>query len=312
MKKILITGGAGFIGTNLAEELLNAKDYDIVVVDNECMGKLARLAPQIKCVKADILDQETMRSVLQGVELVVHLAADTQVIKSIAEPVKNFDVNVVGTFNLLRLSYEAGVSTFVNASTGGAILGEAASPISEDTPAKPLSPYGASKLAAEGYCSAFSGAYGMRTLSLRFSNVYGPGSFHKNSVVAHFFKQILTNKELIVYGDGSQIRDYLYVGDLVKGIHAVMQTSLSGVYQLGSGRPTTLNRLIETIRNTIHPQQFKVRYEPYRRGEIHTTYCNIDKARNEFQFDPTTQLAQGIANCWEWFQKIRSFENAYI
>ncbi len=301
MNRILITGGAGFIGSNLITELKRAGCDDIVVVDNESLGKLSRITSSVECVKADIRDQITMASVLRGIDTVVHLAADTQVINSIADPIKNFDINVVGTFNLLRLSCNSGVSTFINASTGGAILGEAPSPVHEELAPKPQSPYGASKLATEGYCSAFASIYGMRTVSLRFTNIYGPGSEHKNSVVAHYFKQLLKGNDLVVYGDGSQIRDYLYVEDLVKGIYSAMQEPVSGIFQLGSGQPTTLNQLLQIFQDTVG-KQINVRYEAYRRGEIHSTWSDISKAKAELKFNPSTPLAQGLLNCWQWFQ----------
>lgn len=303
-KNVLITGGAGFIGTHLVNELLRDDLYRITVVDNESTGKFTSSQSSVNYIHADIADLATMRSILSGIDIIVHLAADTEVIQSIKNPSHNFSVNVVGTFNLLKLACEANVSAFINASTGGAILGEATTPIHEEIAAKPLSPYGASKLATEGYCSAFEAVYGLRTVSLRFSNVYGPGSQHKKSVIAHFLKQILKGQNLIVYGDGSQIRDYLYVTDLVKGIDSAMQKSVSGVFQLGSGIPTSLQQLIQIIRDTVGQRQFNICYEPPRKGEIHQTWCNINKARTELSFNPMTSLTEGIFQCWEWFKNV--------
>ena len=191
---------------------------------------------------------------------------------------------------------------FVNASTGGAILGEAQAPIHEDMPARPLSPYGASKLATEGYCFAFTGSFGLRTLSLRFSNVYGPNSFHKGSVIAHFIRQIIKGESLIIYGDGSQARDFIFVEDLVKGIGAAISSAATGVYLLGSGRPTTVNELLHTMRNIVGPRMpFSVQHKSFRKGEIHTTWPSINKARNDFGFDPNTTLESGLTATWEWF-----------
>lgn len=303
MPRILITGGAGFIGSNLIRELNSAKNYEIIVIDNESSGNPSQLPLEcIKYIKADIRDQSVLSSALLGVDVVVHLAADTGVIDSIADPVKNFDINVAGTFNLLRLSYQAGVTTFINASTGGAILGETISPIHEEIAPKPISPYGASKLAVEGYCSAFAEIYNMYITSLRFSNIYGPGSYHKKSIIAHFFKQILDNKELVIYGDGSQVRDFLFVGDLVKGIHTAIKNPVSGTFQLGGGQPTSINQLVEEIRKILSSDMIiKTRYEPKRQGEVHTIWCNIDKAKTMLNFNPTTKLSQGLLKCWQWF-----------
>src|SRR5690349_5701465 len=211
MPRVLITGGAGFVGTNLVAHLAGTGGYNIVVLDNESLGSARHLAGfGVEFVKADILDEAALDRSLRNIDIVVHLAADTRVVDSITEPTHNFRTNVIGTFTLLQRARAAGVKRFVSASTGGAILGEAPAPIHEDLPARPTSPYGASKLAAEGYCSAFREAYGLSTVSLRFSNIYGERSFHKGSVVAHFFKSILKGEDLVIYGDGSQVRDYLY------------------------------------------------------------------------------------------------------
>jgi UDP-glucose 4-epimerase len=302
--RLLITGGAGFIGVNLIEELTRAGDYDITVLDNESTGTFAQLAPfRVTTVRGDIRDAGAVRDAIAGVGTVVHLAADTRVIDSIADPSTNFDVNVAGTFNLLQLARQAGVKAFVNASTGGAILGEAPSPVHEDLPARPLSPYGAAKLAAEGYCSAFAGAYGLGSVSLRFSNVYGPRSYHKGSVVAHYFRQLMEGRELVVYGDGTQTRDFLFVTDLVHGIRRAIERGVTGVYQLGSGRPTTINALIEAIRRTVdRGADVRVRYADARAGEVHTTWCDITKARRAFGFDPATPLDAGLDATWRWFR----------
>ena len=306
--RLLITGGAGFIGTNLVDELQRpdvAGRYDITVLDNESTGRFSRIAGDVHQVRADIRDVDAVRTALADVNVIVHLAADTRVMDSIADPAKNFDVNVIGSFNVLRLAHEAGVMSFINASTGGAILGEAPAPVHEEMPARPLSPYGASKLAVEGYCSAFAGAYGMTTASLRFSNVYGPRSFHKGSVVAHYVKQLLRNEELVVFGDGSQVRDFLFVGDLVRGIRAAIDARVTGVYQLGAGRPTTVTELIDALRRTVGDDvPVRVRHEAFRPGEIHTTWCDVTKARQAFGFEPRTSLLDGLAATWTWFRDV--------
>jgi UDP-glucose 4-epimerase len=307
-ERLLVTGGAGFIGANLIDDLVRAGGYEIRVVDNESTSRLERIpAHGVNAIRADIRDLEVVGRALDGVDTVVHLAADTRVMDSIADPAKNFDVNVAGSFHLLRLARDAGVKCFVNASTGGAILGDAPSPVHEEMPARPLSPYGASKLAVEGYCSAFAGAYGMKSASLRFSNVYGPRSFHKGSVVAHYFKLLLKGDELVVFGDGSQVRDFLFVGDLVHGIRAAIQSGVSGVFQLGSGRPTSVNELIEAIDRTVAGEaEVRVRYAPSRRGEVHTTWCDISKARTTFGFEPATSLEDGLRTTWTWFRDVWS------
>ena len=160
-------------------------------------------------------------------------------------------------------------------------------------------------MAMEGFMSAYAGSYGLKTVALRFSNIYGPRSFHKGSVVAAFMRRTLRGDPLIVYGDGSQTRDYLYVGDLVKGIVDAVDAGVSGVYQLGSGQPTDLNMLIRRIESVIDLStgELPVQYEAFREGEIRHTYCKIDQARQAFRFDPETSLDEGLAETWRWFQR---------
>lgn len=307
MAKTLITGGCGFIGANLVTELERRSESDIVVFDNESLGKKENLLNFMGAfVKGDLQDVGALRLALEGVETVVHLAAHTRVIESVEDPRSNFNDNVIGTFNLLEECRHAGVKRLINASTGGAILGEAPSPVHEGLVPQPLSAYGASKLAAEGYCSAFSGSYGIKCASLRFSNIYGPRSYHKDSVVARFLKQILAGDELVIYGDGSQVRDYLYIGDLVTGIADAIRSDCVGVFQLGAGRPTTLNELLEVIRGVVGEEHFpEVRYADARAGEVHTTWCNIAKAKRTFGYDPSTPLAEGVQATWNWFMANR-------
>lgn len=303
MKRILITGGAGFVGVNLCAHLAAHGGYEVTVLDNETMGDRRHLEGLgTRFILGDIRDTKALDQAVAGQDAVVHLAADTRVMDSIENPAFNFDVNVQGSFLLLQACRAHGVRRVVAASTGGAILGEAPAPVHEEMVAQPLAPYGASKLAMEGYMSAFSGAYGVQCCALRFSNIYGPRSYHKGSVVAHFYKQMLAGKELVVYGDGSQARDFLFIGDLVEGIRRAMDSDATGVFQLGSGRPTTVSELLDIIRE-VTGKQPEVRHEEFRAGEIHTTWCDISKARTTFDFDPATLLPDGMAQTWDWFQR---------
>ena len=273
------------------------------MLDNESTGNRSAVDfERVTFVHGDIRDRSDLRACLKGVSSVVNLAADTTVIESVEDPEFNFDVNVVGTFYLLAEAKALGIEKIVHASTGGAIIGSATPPVHENMAASPMSPYGASKLANEGYMSAFAGAYGMHTVSLRFSNVYGPGSFHKGSVVAQFYKQILRGETLNVYGDGTQQRDFLFIEDLTDGIARALNSSVTGVFQLGSGYPTSINQLIDDMRIVVgsdHP--FGVQYCEQRAGEVHQTWCNIDKARHELGFSPDTSLQDGLTKTWSWF-----------
>ncbi|HET8605215.1 MAG TPA: NAD-dependent epimerase/dehydratase family protein [Marmoricola sp.] len=302
MKNVLITGGAGFIGRHLADYLLGRGDYAVTVLDNESLGDRKHLdLDRVRFLHGDLRDTDDLRKALDGQDAVVHLAADTRVMDSIEDPGNNFDNNVVGSFNLLQLSRELGVGRLVAASTGGAILGDVTPPVHERMAPRPTSPYGASKLMLEGYLSAYSASYGLSGCALRFSNIYGPRSFHKGSVVAHFFKRMLAGEPLVVYGDGSQARDFLYVGDLVEAIRAAVESDVQGAYQLGSGRPTTVNELLEVMRS-VTGRDLDVVYEDFRPGEVRDTWCEIEKARRGFGFAPATPLEEGLRQTWEWFR----------
>jgi UDP-glucose 4-epimerase len=306
MSKVLITGGAGFIGRHLADHLVSRGDVDVTVIDNESLGDRKHLdLDKVRFIKGDLRSRDDLRTAVEGQDVVVHLAADTRVIESIADPAHNFESNVIGTFNLLELCRELGVGRVVAASTGGAILGDVEPPVHEQMAPQPTSPYGASKLMLEGYLSAYSSSYGMSCCALRFSNIYGPRSFHKGSVVAHFYKRILAGEKLVVYGDGSQTRDYLFVGDLVEGIWDAIQSDVAGAFQLGSGKPTTLNQLLERM-SAVTGLELDVAYEDFRAGEVRDTWCQIDKARSGFGFAPRTSLDEGLSRTWEWFRSQRS------
>ncbi len=306
-KLTLVTGGCGFIGSNLLAALRSLGGGDIRVLDNETSGKSDWIKEfDVEFMKGDIRDEAAVAKALEGVDCVIHLAADTRVMDSIENPVFNFDVNVRGTLNILEGMRTAGVERLVSASTGGAILGEATPPVHEEMLPRPTSPYGAAKLAVEGYCSAYAAAYGMTTVSLRFSNVYGPRSYHKGSVVAQFYRQIQSGETLTVYGDGTQTRDYVYVEDLIDGVMRGMRSHSSGVYQLGSGAGTSLNVLISDMREIVGPDfPIDVTYADFREGEIRHTWCDISHARAVLGYAPETPLNSGLSKTWEWFCRQR-------
>ncbi|UMG93052.1 NAD-dependent epimerase/dehydratase family protein [Nocardioides sp. TF02-7] len=301
MKNLLITGGAGFIGRHLADHLVRHGGYAVTVLDNESLGDRRHLdLDAVRFIAGDLRDVGDVRAAVAGQHAIVHLAADTRVMDSIEDPANNFENNVVGTFNLLQEARAAGVSRVVAASTGGAILGDVEPPVHEEMAPQPTSPYGASKLMLEGYLSAYSSSFGLSGCALRFSNIYGPRSFHKGSVVAHFYKRILAGEPLVVYGDGTQTRDFLYAGDLVEAIRRAVESDAEGAFQLGSGVPTTVNELIDHMRKATG-RDLEVVYEDFRAGEVKDTWCRIEKARSGFGFDPATPLPDGLRTTWEWF-----------
>lgn len=303
-QKILITGGCGFIGSNLIRRAaaLGLPGH-LTVLDNETMGSPADLPSNVAAYqKGDVRDLPTVLRMSEGCDAIIHLAGHTRVLESIDDPVSDFEINVRGTLNVLLAARDAGVPHVVLASTGGALFGAETAPIHEGMVPQPLSPYGASKLAMEGYAHAFSSSYGLRTTALRFTNVYGPYSRRKGSAVAHFFRQILARQPITVYGDGSQVRDFVYVDDLCDGILQSLRAGVSGVYHLGSGHPTSVASLLESMRDVVGPEwPFEVRYAPWRTGEVIRTFTSIEKAASAFAYRPAVTLETGLPRTWRWF-----------
>ena len=303
MKSYLVTGGCGFIGVNLTTRLV-ANGARVRIFDNLSLGKREDVEPLgVDLQVGDIRDFAAIKAACKDIDTVVHLAAHTRVIESVTNPELNFEINAIGTMNVLRACRDAGVKKFIFASTGGAILGEQEPPVHEGMVPRPVSPYGASKLVGEGYCSAFFGSYGLKTVALRFSNVYGPYSYHKGSVVAQFFRNLMQKEPLVVYGDGEQTRDFLYVADLVEAILLADKAEAAGeVFQIASGRETSIRTLLDTMKKVLPDLSFDIRYEPSRAGEISRNYASIEKARRMLGYDPTMKLDDGLKNTWGWFQ----------
>ena len=302
MKTYLVTGGCGFIGVNVVSRLAS-HGARVRVLDSLSLGRREDIDPLgAELLVGDIRDESIASKACQGIDVVIHLAAHTRVIESVTNPELNFEVNAKGTLNMLLAARDAGVKKFIFASTGGAILGEQEPPVHEQMVARPISPYGAGKLAGEAYCSAFSGAYGLNTIALRFSNVYGPYSYHKGSVVAQFFKNLIQREPLIIYGDGQQTRDFLYVDDLVDAVLLADKAEIGAeVFQIASGRETSIRDLISAMKTSVPEFKAEIRYETARAGEISRNYADIAKARQMLGYDPKMRLEDGLRNTWDWF-----------
>lgn len=302
MKSYLVTGGCGFIGVNLIPRLI-ASGGGVRVLDNLSLGKREDIASfNVDFQQGDIRDFATVAKACEGIDTVVHLAAHTRVIESVSNPQLNFEINAIGTMNVLEACRKAGVKKFIFASTGGAILGEQEPPVHEGMVPRPVSAYGASKLVGEAYCSAYFGSYGLNTVALRFSNVYGPFSYHKGSVVAQFFKNLMQKEPLVVYGDGQQTRDFLFVTDLVDAILLADKVNSPGeVFQIASGRETSIRTLLKTMGEVISGIPLDVHYEPARAGEILRNYASVEKARRILSYNPQTRLDDGLKKTWQWF-----------
>ena len=255
----------------------------------------------------DIRTREGLREIVAGSSAVVHLAAQTGVIPSLEDPAFDMEQNVAGTLNLLEACRIAGTPRFVLASSS-APLGEQEPPIDETKVPKPLSPYGASKLAGEGYCSAYAGSFGLETIALRFSNVYGPRSTYKGSVVAKFIKNILSGIPLTIYGSGGQTRDFIYVEDLCDAIDLALSATdpraFGSVFQIATFRETTVNELAERLKSVAEKAGLgpvEILYEDERAGEIIRSFSDISRAKDLLGYHPMYDLDNGLRKTWDWF-----------
>ena len=314
---ILVTGGCGFIGLNLVPFL--AQRYRLVrVLDDLSAGSAEALKrewdtlrgpAELEFVQGDVRDRTLVEESVQGTEAVVHLAAQSGVISSVEDPDHDLSVNVLGTFNILEAARRSGVRNVVFASSAAAI-GQKEPPVTEEGSPRPLSPYGASKLAAEGYCSAYNGSFGINTVALRFANVYGPHSTHKTSVVARFLSRALEGVPATIYGDGSQTRDFIFVEDLCQAILLALGDEVqSGVYNVGTGTMESVNDLLATLESVLG-RSLEREHLPARRGEARHVCLDIDKAREHLGFDPRFSLEEGLQRTYDWFRTALSPEKS--
>jgi UDP-glucose 4-epimerase len=301
VRRALITGGAGFIGSALVR-LLGERGYEARVFDNLSTGSADNLeGTDSELVEGDVRDVEALARAAAGCEVVFHLAAGTGVLPSIEDPFADFDLNARGTLSALWAARQAGAVRLVFSSSN-APLGAGAYPASEDKPTAPLAPYGASKAAGEAYCSAFHGAYGFDAVAVRFSNAYGLRSAHKSNVIPLFIRRLLADEELVVFGDGTQTRDFVFVTDLADGLLRAAEADGVGgeVFQLASGVETSVSDLVSRL-GEVSGRKPRVRREPPRAGEILRNYSLIDKARDRLGYAPRVQLEEGLRRTYEWF-----------
>lgn len=326
----LITGGCGFIGRNLIHYLKEEGGHAIRVVDNLSVGSRESLQMvtsfnekdpsetednfpddgTVELVVDDILNEENALSHAGKADVIVHLAANTGVAPSVEDPRHDCVTNVIGTLNYLEAARHNDVDRFILASSG-APLGEVEPPIHEEKAPHPKSPYGASKLAGEGYCSAYYGSFGVETVALRFGNVYGPFSSHKSSVVAKFIRRALEGKTLEIYGDGTQTRDFIYTGDLVRAIQkAATVPDIGGeVFQIATNKETTVLELTEMLLEVLEENgvnDVEVKHGPQRTGDVQRNYSDTGKATEILKWTFSHNLNQGVKKTVNWFLNIHT------
>ena len=292
--RVLVSGGAGFIGSAVMDAL-RACGHDAVAVDDLSTGSRANLLPAYRLVVADISDRHALTRAFAGerFDAIVHCAAKTKVVESIAHPADYHRVLVVGTKAMLRLAADVGAKCFVNISTGGAMYGETRSPANEGTPPAPTSPYGAFKLLAEDFVSMTAA---LRTVTLRLANVYGPRQRTdlEGGVVSIFMDRWRARQPITVFGDGSAVRDYVFVEDVAAAVLSALRSEVRGIFNIGTGRGVSVNELIEILGASLGPPA-GVRNEPARASELRRAVLDPSKALRVGLLRSPTRLEEGIA-----------------
>jgi UDP-glucose 4-epimerase len=302
--KILVTGGAGFIGSNVVDALV--KDgHEVTVLDNLSTGKEENINPEVKFYNIDLLDIESLEFVFREFkpDVVNHHAAQIDVRKSVEDPAFDAETNIISSINLFELSINYGVRRIIFSSTGGALYGEPEKlPANEYTPIEPFSPYGVAKYCTENYLNYFKRLYGIERVILRYANVYGPRQdpLGEAGVVAIFTGKILKGETPVIYGDGTQTRDYIFVSDVVEA-NILALSGKEGTYNIGTGKETSVNELIE-IFSKVLGREIKPEYAPPRKGEVHRISLDADMAKKELGFVPKYSLEEGIRKTIEWYR----------
>jgi UDP-glucose 4-epimerase len=296
--RALVTGGAGFIGSNLVDALL-ARGDEVHILDDLSTGRRENVSSDAVLHEVDLRDATRVGAVLSSstADVVFHLGAQIDVRVSVADPALDAAINVGGTVNVLEAARRAGVARVVNSSTGGAIYGDADRvPTPEDQVPAAMSPYGQGKYAAEGYCGLYQRLYGLSTVSLRYANVYGPRQdpHGEGGVVAIFCGKLLEGGVPRVFGDGLQTRDYTYVGDVVAANLAAAESSVEGAYNVGTGVETTVLDLIAALRPLGGDGPFEAEHLPERTGEVHRSCIDPSRARDALGWEAQVALAEGL------------------
>jgi UDP-glucose 4-epimerase len=298
----LVTGGAGFIGSNLVDALLERGDR-VTVIDNLSTGKRSNLDPAqrrgARLQVTDVRDAQAVSDVFEQArpELVFHMAAQIDVRYSVDDPAGDATSNVLGTIAVLQAARSVGARRLVNTSTGGGLYGDAELiPTPEDYPIRPLAPYGQGKYAAEGYCGLYTRLHGFSTLSLRYGNVYGPRQdvHGEAGVVAIFCGQLVSGRTPTVFGDGRQTRDWVDVSDVVAANLLAADSELTGAINIGTGGETSVLDLLDALRDVSDQSPAQPNFEPERPGEVRRSCLDVSRARSELGWEARVQLRDGL------------------
>jgi UDP-glucose 4-epimerase len=304
-QRVIITGGAGFIGSNIAEEL--SKDNEVIIIDDLSSGRIENIElltkrSNVSFVQGSITELSLLQKAFAGADCVFHHAALVSVVKSIENPLQANEVNILGTLNVLVAARHCGVRKLICASSSAVYGNTAALPVREDITPDPQSPYAITKLTAEYYCRVFTRLYALPTICLRYFNVYGvrqnPDAEYA-AVIPSFIGKALRGRPLTIYGDGTQTRDFVFVKDVVQANIAAADSAAEGIYNLGTGVETTVQELAETV-TLLTGRSPEIIHEPARPGEVKRSRADISRA-NDFGYHPRYDLTTGLRETIDWF-----------
>ncbi|HZP44853.1 MAG TPA: NAD-dependent epimerase/dehydratase family protein [Candidatus Binataceae bacterium] len=304
--RILVTGGAGFIGSHTVDALIGARLHQVSILDDLSAGKREQINPSASFHQADLRDAAAVRAVIERErpEVIIHLAAQMDVRRSVADPAFDAQVNLVGFLNLIEAARQHDLKRVIFASTGGAIYGEQDTfPCDEDHPRRPVSPYGVAKMATEAYLHFYRVEYRIDYVALRYANVYGPRQdpHGEAGVVAIFCGRILEGKPCTIFGDGGQTRDYVYVGDVVRANLAALASNVSGAFNIGTGIETDVNQLYGALAR-VAGSNAPPAYGPARPGEQRRSVISAQRAARELGWRPQVNLDDGLAQTFAYFR----------
>jgi len=305
-KRVVVTGGAGFIGSNLAMELADA--FDVTVIDNLATGhieNLSHIMDEITFIKGSITDPDLLKEAFVDVDTIFHQAAIPSVQRSVDNPSATNEANVDGTLNVLLAARDCGARKVIFASSSSVYGDTPTLPKAEDMNPNPKSPYAVSKLAGEYYCRVFSEVYGLKTVCLRYFNVFGPRQDPRSeyaAVIPRFITRILDGMPPVIYGDGGQTRDFTFVGDVVKANMLAMGGDVQGVFNVACGRRISLNELAERIME-IAGRKVEPVYDSPRAGDVRDSLADISRAREAMGYVPDYELESGLRETMRWFRR---------
>ena len=303
--KILVTGGAGFIGSNIVDELIEKK-HKVVIVDNLATGNIKNVNKKAKFCRVSVCDKKKIDEVFEKekFDTVIHLAAQLDVRKSVEDPCFDADVNIKGTLNILQACKSTKVKKIIFSSSGGTIYGECGSKApDEKAVANPLSPYGVAKLSVEHYIKAYSALYGLKYTVLRYANVYGPRQdpFGEAGVVAIFIGKMLKNEDVFIFGNGKQLRDYVYVKDVVSANVKSLIKGNNEIINIGTQKTFSVNGLFKELAKITNYQKKPI-YKSKRNGEMQKSFLNVSKAKKILNWKPVTEISQGLEKTVSFFK----------